>query len=74
MNGKDQCSACSDGGLVPARGCARHSNAHTYIPVICTLCDGTGTRPRPGGRAVGSAGKYRPRDCTARALTRCPSC
>ena len=42
MNRMDHCLACQGGGLVPALGCTCDGNAHTCMPVICTVCGGSG--------------------------------
>jgi len=40
--GTDPCPACRGGGLVPSPGCSCNSDMHTCMPVICTLCCGSG--------------------------------
>ncbi|HEV2374753.1 MAG TPA: hypothetical protein VGS19_21645 [Streptosporangiaceae bacterium] len=35
-------AACRGGGLVPAPGCSCNGTAHTCLPVVCTVCKGTG--------------------------------
>jgi hypothetical protein len=45
MNRTDRCPECSGGGLVPALRCTCGGNAHTCMPVICTLCYRQGPGP-----------------------------
>ena len=42
MNSNDRCGTCGGGGLVPAPGCTCGGNAHTCLPTICTVCNGSG--------------------------------
>ncbi len=42
MNGKDQCAACSGGGMVPGPECTCGKYARTCTPVVCTACHGSG--------------------------------
>ena len=50
MNRKDQCPACSGGGLVADRGCTCGGTVYTCIPVICPVCDGTGIVKHQAGQ------------------------
>jgi hypothetical protein len=42
MSRTNHCLACQGGGLVPALGCTCSGNAQICIPVICTVCLGSG--------------------------------
>jgi hypothetical protein len=39
---RGKCAACKGGGLLPAPGCTCNGTVHTCVPVVCTVCNGTG--------------------------------
>jgi hypothetical protein len=72
----DRCPSCCGGGLVPAPGCTCDGDAHTCTPLICSVCDGTGTMMTEGRARYVSDGTVRqgqPRFTTVSRPSRWPA-
>jgi DnaJ-class molecular chaperone len=52
MTRADHCQDCKGGGLVPGSRCTCADNVHTCTPVVCCVCDGTGTMTEVRARYV----------------------